>query len=72
MELVLEDATEASAEGVFFWSAMYGAAVNVKVNTKAMQDRAYAEQLNHEVDHLMELYRPIAEAVYENVYRRFC
>ena len=64
--------SDAATGVVFCWSAMYGAAVNVKVNTKAMRDRAYAEQLNTEVDQLMEQYWPIAEAVYENIYRRFC
>ena len=57
---------------VFCWSAMYGAAVNVKVNTKSMQDRAYAEGLNARVDALMAQYWPIAEKVYEEVYRKYC
>ena len=57
---------------VFCWSAMYGAAVNVKVNTKSMQDRAYAEGLNARVDALMAQYWPIAEKGYEEVYRKYC
>lgn len=57
---------------VFCWSAMYGAAVNVKVNTKSMQDRTYAEGLNARVDALMAQYWPIAEKVYEEVYRKYC
>ena len=67
--LVLSDA----ATGVVFcWSAMYGAAVNVKVNTKLMRDRAHAEKLNAHIDAQMEKYWKIAEKVYEDVYRRFC
>ena len=67
--LVISDA----ATGVVFcWSAMYGAAVNVKVNTKLMRDRAYAEQINAHIDAQMEIYWKIAETVYEDVYRRFC
>ena len=67
--LVISDA----ATGVVFcWSAMYGAAVNVKVNTKPMKDRAYAERINAHVDGQMEKYWRIAEKVYEDVYRRFC
>ena len=67
-KLVISDA----ATGVAFcWSAMYGAAVNVKVNTKLMKDRAYAEKLNAHVDEGMEKYRKIAEQVYGDVYRRF-
>lgn len=56
---------------VFCWSALYGAALNVKVNTKSMTDRAYAEAMNAEVDALMEKYWKIADEVYESVYRRF-
>ena len=68
-KLVISDA----ATGVVFcWSAMYGAAVNVKVNTKLMKDRAYAEQINAHVDAGMAKYWPIAEKVYEDVYQRFC
>lgn len=64
--------SDAATGVVFCWSAMYGAAVNVKVNTKSMQDRAYAEKINRRVDEQMAKYWPIAEAVYEDVYRRFC
>jgi formiminotetrahydrofolate cyclodeaminase len=51
---------------------MYGAAVNVKVNTRLMKDRAYAEELNARVDEGMAKYWPIAEKVYEDIYRTFC
>ena len=64
--------SDAATGVVFCWSAMYGAAVNVKVNTKSMKDRAYAEALNARVDELVAQYWPIAEQVYEDVYRRFC
>ena len=56
---------------IFCWSALYGAALNVKVNTKSMADRAYAQAMNDEVDALMERYRKIAERVYESVLGRF-
>lgn len=60
------------ATGVMFcWSALYGAAVNVKVNTKLMRDRAYASGLNARVDAGLEKYRPIAERVYERIYQSF-
>ena len=65
--LVLSDAATGA---VLCWGAMYGAAVNVKVNTKLMRDRAYAEQLNAHVDTEMDHYWKIAEAVYEKIYRR--
>ena len=68
-KLVISDA----ATGVVFcWSAMYGAAVNVKVNTKLMKDRAYAENINAHIDEGMRKYWPIAEKVYQDVYQRFC
>ncbi len=64
--------SDAATGVVFCWSAMYGAAVNVKVNTKAMKDREYAGKVNARVDERMEKYWKIADTVYENVYRRFC
>lgn len=67
--LVISDA----ATGVVFcWSAMYGAAVNVKVNTKLMRERDYAEKINAHVDEAMAKYWPIAEKVYEEIYQSFC
>ena len=64
--------SDAATGVVFCWSALYGAAVNVKVNTKAMKDREYAQQLNRHVDEQVEKYWKIAEQVYEDVYGRFC
>ena len=62
-----------AATGVMFcWSAMYGAAVNVKVNTKSMKNRDYAEKINAHVDAQIAKYRSLAEKVYEDVYGRFC
>ena len=64
--------SDAATGVVFCWSAMYGAAVNVKVNTKSMKDREYAAELNAHVDAQMAKYWPVAEKVYEDVYGRFC
>lgn len=64
--------SDAATGVVLCWSAMYGAAVNVKVNTKSMKDRAHADKLNAHVDQQMEKYWKIAEQVYEDVYGRFC
>lgn len=67
--LVISDA----ATGVALcWGAMYGAAVNVKVNTKLMKDRAYAGRINARVDEKMDKYWRIAERVYEDIYNSFC
>ena len=64
--------SDAATGVVFCWSAMYGAAVNVKVNTKSMKDQEYAAKINAHVDDQMAKYWPIAEKVYEDIYRRFC
>lgn len=56
---------------VLCWSALCGAALNVKVNTRSMTDRVYAQAMNDEVDALMERYRKIAEQVYGAVLGRF-
>ena len=62
-----------AATGVMFcWSAMYGAAVTVKVTTRSMKDRAYAETINAHVDAQMAKYWPIAEKVFGDIYGRFC
>lgn len=63
--------SDAATGVVFAWSAMYGAAVNVKVNTKLMKDREYAEKINKHVDEAMQKYWPIAEKTYELVYQQF-
>lgn len=64
--------SDAGTGVVFLWAALYGAALNVKVNTKLMADRTYADALNAEVDALMDSHWKIADAVYEDVYGRFC
>ncbi len=56
---------------VLCWSALYGAALNVRVNTKLMRDADYAAALNAEVQSLLDKYWKIADEVYETVYRRF-
>lgn len=63
--------SDAATGVVFSLSAMYGAAVNVKVNTKSMKDRDYAEKINAHVDAQMAKYRPIAEHIFQDVYGRF-
>jgi len=55
---------------IMLWAAMYGAAMNVRVNTRLMTDRDYAEKLNAEVESLMGSHWKIADRVYENVWER--
>lgn len=60
--------SDAGCAAVFFWAAMYAAALNVRINTKSMTDRSTAEALNKECDELMNTYWKTAEATYERVY----
>ena len=55
---------------IMFWAALYGAAMNVRVNTKLMIDLEYAEKLNSELDTLVAEHWKIAEKVYEKVWER--
>ena len=52
----------------FCKSAMQGSAMNVKVNTALMADRACAETIDAEVRALLEKYIPIADVVYARVW----
>lgn len=56
---------------IFCQSALYGAALNVRVNTKSMADRAFAQAMDEEVDALVEKYSVIARQVYDAVMGRF-
>lgn len=56
---------------IFCWSALYGAWLNLKVNTKPMADRDYARSLNAQADELVEKYWKIAEKVYETVMDKY-
>ena len=53
-------------------AALQGAAINVKVNTKAMKDREYAASIDRQVDERMEKYGKMADEVFAKVYGRFC
>lgn len=62
--------SDAGCAAVFFWAGMYAAALNVRVNTKSMTDRAHAEALNTEAEQCMDQYWPLAEEIYKNIYGR--
>ena len=53
-------------------AALRGAALNVRVNTRLMRDRAYAEAMDLEVDRLVEENWDVAETVFEDVLGRYC
>jgi formiminotetrahydrofolate cyclodeaminase len=50
--------------------ALYGGAVNVRVNTHSMKDRAYAESINREADELTEKYGKMADEIYMSILER--
>ena len=56
---------------VLCWSALYGACLNVKVNTKSMADRAYAAGLDTEADGLVEKYTGLADEIFTAVMGRY-
>lgn len=49
-------------------AALWGAAVNVKVNTALMRDREYAENMNSEIDLKFDEYSLLADEVFHFVY----
>ncbi len=65
-------ASDAATGAVLAWAAMYGAAINVKVNTKLMKRRDYADEIDREVDSLVDEYGKRAEKVYKDIYGRYC
>lgn len=64
--------SDAATGAALCQGAMYGAAVNVKVNTKLMGDRARADGIDREVDSLLAEYRQRAEKIYGDIYGRYC
>lgn len=55
---------------VFCWSALYGAAINVRVNTRLMKNRDYANTIDQEVEKLMNEHWQIADGIYERIWDR--
>ena len=68
-KLVISDAATGAS---FCRAALQGAAVNVKVNTRLMKDRAYAQEIDEHIDRGLEKYSAMAEMIFETVYRQFC
>ena len=50
--------------------ALRGAALNVRVNTRLMTDRAYADALDRETDVILAQYETLAERIYADVWGR--
>lgn len=67
-KIVISDA----ATGVMMCrAAIQGAAVNVKINTKSMKDRDFAEAMNAQVDELTAKYTMMADDIYETIYENY-
>lgn len=62
--------SDAGCSAVLAWSALYAAVLNVRVNTRLMKDREYAESLNKKTDDLMKEYWIRADKVYEDVFNK--
>ena len=62
--------SDAGVGVLFCKSALLGASLNVFINTKAMLNRAYAEEINARTRKMLNEYVPIADAVYLSVLER--
>jgi formiminotetrahydrofolate cyclodeaminase len=59
--------SDAGVGAAFCKAALYGASLNVFINTKSMANREYAEYLNKEAEEMMAVYGAKADAVFESV-----
>ena len=66
-QLAISDAGCAAAACL---SALRAAYLNVLINTRAMKDTAYAQNVEKEADELLARYAPFAERIYEQVTER--
>ena len=62
--------SDAATGAAMLEGAIRGAAINVRINTKSMKDRAYAEELNSKVDSLVNEYSKKATEIYNDVLNR--
>jgi formiminotetrahydrofolate cyclodeaminase len=62
--------SDAGVGAAFCKAALIGASLNVSINTKAMSDRAYADQLNAAADTLCAEYEERAERLLNQVKKR--
>ena len=60
--------SDAATGAVMLKGAMYGAAINVKVNTNLMKDREYADSITDYVDEKIREYEVIADETFESYF----
>ena len=78
IDIIVEFAAKGSALAIsdagvgvaFCKAALKGASLNVYINTKSMQNREYAEELNAKCDAMLEKYTKIADEVFDCVLGR--
>ena len=78
IDIIVEFAAKGSALAIsdagvgvaFCKAALKGASLNVYINTKSMQNREYAEELNAKCDAMLEKYTKIADEVFDSVLGR--
>ena len=59
--------SDAATGAALCQGALYGSAMNVRVNTRLMKDRDYAEQLDRHIREKLETYSALAQEVYTSV-----
>lgn len=64
-KIMLSDAATGAA---ILKGALFGAAVNVKVNTKLMKDRDYASAIDAKINADIEKYGRLADEIFESIY----
>ena len=62
--------SDAGCGAVCCKAALQGASLNVFINTKSMQNRAYAEALEAEANDLLEKYCQVAEEIFDIVFQK--
>ena len=62
--------SDAGCAAALCGAALQAAALNVRINTKSMKNRAAAEEIDAETDELLEKYSTIAQEIYKRVYGR--
>lgn len=62
--------SDAGCAAALCGAALQAAALNVRINTKSMKNRAAAEEIDAETDELLQKYSTIAQKIYKRVYGR--
>lgn len=63
--------SDAGCAAVCCKAALFGASLNVFINTKSMTDRDYAEAVNAEANTMLDTYGPKADRIFADVRARF-